>query len=859
MPIADMLEESARACEGAAHALAHVLRPAVKKPDPTSNVLSTFHEAQAFAITCRAVLDEAAPIIPYLSSTAKCAGKFGTDLSSDIYACNGYDTLAVILIMLLDNATQAILDVAANHSRWLISPLQAGVCMERMVTHHGQLRAFYGIMHLAAKILSYSRDVSKTLFVDINEETETDMKPSKWRAAIKLDDFYGRHFGFHYTPEMRNVLRVVNIFRGSVIKSHTESDSTPQIFKNAVMLGWGWLYSNMVIMDNLGLTIDGVSQIGADIEPNALTIQQLRKFMNLVEEPLVAGVSGLASADVALDNSFEIPPPGEADGLEIASNMSTDALRDVLISITEPVKVRLLSYKGRPLDLPPHRTKHNTVSSKNRQSDRDPPQEKGSPQSARKPQRKEMTQKDRTSQGTATIHKESSPQSRGPPKARKTPQASQSPQPEGSLQDEETSHDKETCQATETLKHEEQVLEKQVSRGVGNSQGESSSVQEQQMIASSNPDTVMVVSDIGDLNVAPVPVNEGVPLKQLSGKSQAEDTHVKTPIKNTKSKTQTSSSFVTDQKIIVTGADKLDNSFLATTIKTELKRLQSNVSNLLGIEAKKPASGLVMHFHGGGFVSQSSESHAVYMREWCVDVPDSIVVSVDYKLAPEYQFPKAVHECIYAYVWALQHASRIGTLAERVVFTGDSAGGNLAIATALKIAEVGIRCADGICVAYPALYVTTAWSPSRLLSFFDPLLPVSVLELCMKSYVPDNVDASKNAMISPIVASDEQLKRLPPVTVICGSLDPLLDDAAIFAQRLHDLRDGDVFRVYQSLPHGFLNLNQVNVLARTAMHFLSKMIAKYLNVPLRNISRRGDKDNSAHDHSKAEFSSAHNE
>lgn len=735
MSISDALSESARACEGAAFALAHVLRPAATKTDPPVSLLATYQEAQAFAITCRAVMDECTPIIPHLSSDSKCVGRFLGQSSTGMYVCNGYDTLAVILIVLLDNATQAILDVGANHSRWLVSPYQTNISMERMVTHHGQLRAFYGIMHLAAKILSNTTDISASLFVDPNKKKDSQMDPANLRAAIKLDDFYGRHFGFHYAPEMRNVLRVVNIFRGSVLKSHNDGDNAPQMLKNAFMLGWGWVYSNMVIMNNLGMNIDGVTQIGADTEPNALTIEQLRKYMNLVEEPLVAGVTGLASADVAIDNQFEIPLPGGTDGVEISVNVTNDPLRDVLASITDPVLVRLLSHKGRPTHLPPRRAKRNVVT----------------------PEKKNMN---------STVKKE-----------------------EGKCKD----------------------TNEQVAAGI------------------SSTDLAMIAADVEGLSFAQSASRtstKSVTSEQSQVRLVSEKAHNNQPDRvKEKSPVPTK-----PEAVKVLDVDSMDNSFLASTIKTEFQRFQSNVSNLLGLEEKRAASGLIMHFHGGGFVSQSSKSHTVYLKEWCFDVQDAVILSVDYKLAPENQFPIALHECVYAYIWALQHASRIGTMAERIVFTGDSAGGNLAIATALKIAELGIRRVDGICVGYPALYVTSAWSPSRLLSFFDPLLPVSVLELCLKSYVPENVDGAQNAYISPLAATDEQLKGLPPVTIICGSLDPLLDDTAMIAQRLHNLRTGDVFRVYQSLPHGFLNMNQVNVNARKAVRFLAAMITKYLDL-----------------------------
>lgn len=71
-------------------------------------------------------------------------------------------------------------------------------------------------------------------------------------------------------------------------------------------------------------------------------------------------------------------------------------------------------------------------------------------------------------------------------------------------------------------------------------------------------------------------------------------------------------------------------------------------------------SGLLFHCHGGGFVAQSSRSHEVYLREWSksLDVP---ILSVDYSLAPQAPFPRALEEVLYAYCWALKNCALLGT------------------------------------------------------------------------------------------------------------------------------------------------------------------------------------------------------
>ncbi|XP_077115998.1 hormone-sensitive lipase isoform X2 [Ranitomeya variabilis] len=142
---------------------------------------------------------------------------------------------------------------------------------------------------------------------------------------------------------------------------------------------------------------------------------------------------------------------------------------------------------------------------------------------------------------------------------------------------------------------------------------------------------------------------------------------------------------------------------------------------------------LIIHFHGGGFVAQTSKSHEPYLRTWAQEL-EAPILSVDYSLAPEAPFPRALEECFYAYCWALKHCRLLGSTGERICLAGDSAGGNLCITVSLRAASVGVRLPDGIMVAYPATLLQATASPSRLLTLMDPLLPLSVLSKCLSAY-----------------------------------------------------------------------------------------------------------------------------
>ncbi|XP_077069058.1 hormone-sensitive lipase isoform X1 [Siphateles boraxobius] len=159
------------------------------------------------------------------------------------------------------------------------------------------------------------------------------------------------------------------------------------------------------------------------------------------------------------------------------------------------------------------------------------------------------------------------------------------------------------------------------------------------------------------------------------------------------------------------------------------------ISLSLGLKPKRhpPSPWLVLHFHGGGFVAQTSKSHEPYLRSWSQDL-NAPVLSVDYSLAPEAPFPRALEECFYAYCWAIKNHNLLGWTGERVCFAGDSAGGNLCVTVSMRAAAHGVRMPDGIVAAYPATLLTVYASPSRLLTLIDPLLPLSVLSRCLSAY-----------------------------------------------------------------------------------------------------------------------------
>ncbi|XP_035215683.1 hormone-sensitive lipase-like [Stegodyphus dumicola] len=148
----------------------------------------------------------------------------------------------------------------------------------------------------------------------------------------------------------------------------------------------------------------------------------------------------------------------------------------------------------------------------------------------------------------------------------------------------------------------------------------------------------------------------------------------------------------------------------------------------------KPRSrSLLFHCHGGGFISQTPESHEIYLRNWAHDL-NVPILSVDYTLSPQAPFPRALEEVLLAYAWALNNADKLGWTGENICFAGDSAGGNILMGIVLKCISLKIRQPDAVLCAYTPLILDMMPSPSRLLCWIDPLLPLGFMISCLDAY-----------------------------------------------------------------------------------------------------------------------------
>lgn len=221
---------------------------------------------------------------------------------------------------------------------------------------------------------------------------------------------------------------------------------------------------------------------------------------------------------------------------------------------------------------------------------------------------------------------------------------------------------------------------------------------------------------------------------------------------------------------------------------------------------------LVVYYHGGGWVVGDLDTHDGLCRFLAREL-DASVLAVDYRLAPEHQFPAAADDAVAAFRWAVSAAATLGCDPARVGVAGDSAGGNLsAVVSLVTTREGGPRPAAQLLI-YPATDLLNRHASYRLFAdgFF---LTAAEMDWYTGHYLP-NREAGRDPRASPLLAPD--LSGLPPAVVLTAGFDPLRDEGEAFARRLEEAGVPTTLRRFPGLVHGFANATSVSRAGRAAM------------------------------------------
>ena len=209
-------------------------------------------------------------------------------------------------------------------------------------------------------------------------------------------------------------------------------------------------------------------------------------------------------------------------------------------------------------------------------------------------------------------------------------------------------------------------------------------------------------------------------------------------------------------------------------------------------------------YHGGGWVLGDLESADASARNLCVG-GKCVVVSVDYRLAPETKFPGPAEDCWSATIWAVENASSINGDPSRLAVGGDSAGGNLAAAMCLMAADRG-----GPAIALQLLVYPVTDVDFNTVSYGENAEGYSLTKTTMQwywdHYLNSREDAA-NPYAAPLQAKN--LAGQPPALVITAEFDPLRDEGEAYAKRLTEAGVAVTATRYGGMIHGFFNMGAV--------------------------------------------------
>ena len=227
---------------------------------------------------------------------------------------------------------------------------------------------------------------------------------------------------------------------------------------------------------------------------------------------------------------------------------------------------------------------------------------------------------------------------------------------------------------------------------------------------------------------------------------------------------------------------------------------------------------VVVYYHGGGWTIGSIESHDPVTRRMASEA-GAVVVSVEYRLAPEHVFPAAVDDAWAALEWVAANASSIGGDPARIAVAGDSAGGNLAAVVSIMAREAGGPRLAFQLLIYPATDAGIEY-PSYVENVDGPFLPKSSMDWFYEQYQPDPNDWR----VAPMKATD--LSNLPPALVITGQYDPLRDEGKAYADKLREAGTEVTYHNYETMPHVFVQLWGILPAAKECMTEMVEALRK---------------------------------
>jgi acetyl esterase len=243
----------------------------------------------------------------------------------------------------------------------------------------------------------------------------------------------------------------------------------------------------------------------------------------------------------------------------------------------------------------------------------------------------------------------------------------------------------------------------------------------------------------------------------------------------------------------------------------------------------------LIYFHGGGFVVGNVETHDPLCRSLTKE-SGAVVISVDYRLAPEHKFPAAVEDGHAVTIWVAANAERLGIDANHLGIGGDSAGGNLATVIAMRCRNAGGPPLALQVLIYPVTDMSSSETASCREMAEGYFLGRAEMAWFAGHYL-SSPEVARNEEVSPLLASD--LSRLPPTLMITAEFDPLRDEGEAYAKRLQQAGVPVSVTRYPGAIHGFVAMRGVLGSGRQAVREVAEFVRTRGETVKGHVARAG--------------------
>jgi len=227
---------------------------------------------------------------------------------------------------------------------------------------------------------------------------------------------------------------------------------------------------------------------------------------------------------------------------------------------------------------------------------------------------------------------------------------------------------------------------------------------------------------------------------------------------------------------------------------------------------------VIVYFHGGGWVIADKEVYDAGARGLAREA-GAVVLSVDYRQAPEHRFPAAWDDALAAYRWALSNVASLQGDPSRMALAGESAGGNLAVATAVAARDAGLPLPLHVLSVYPV-----AQTSLNTESYLENAIAKPLNRAMVKWFVDHLVRSEDDLKDTRLQLIDANLRGLPPVTIVNARLDPLRSDGAKLMDALEDAGVAVERQEYEGVAHEFFGGAAVLQKARDAQAFAGRRL-----------------------------------